>query len=186
MFAVVALQAAGIPLPGTTALIAAALYAATAHGLPIGGVIAAGALGALVGTTAGYALGRWRGEQVLFGVARRLRQPPERVQALRSEFAQRGAVWLFVGRFVTGLRNLTGLLAGASGMAITRFLPLSAAAATLWAFVCSLGYYWFGHALAGADTWLQIVLICAGIAWLVVSCDVLRRRALRRLQVPAD
>ena len=186
VFAVVALQAAGAPLPGTTALIAAALYAATAHGLPIAAVIAAGALGAVVGTTAGYALGRWRGERVLFGVGRRLRQPPERVQALRSEFAQRGAVWLFVGRFVTGLRNLTGLLAGASGMAVTRFLPLCAAAATLWAVVCSLEYYWFGHALASADTWLQIVLICAGVAWLVVSFDVLRRRALRRLQVPAD
>ena len=186
VFAVVALQAAGVPLPGTTALIVAALYAATAHGLPIAGVIVAGALGALVGTSVGFALGRWRGEQVLFAVGRRLRQPPERVQALRSEFAQRGGVWLFVGRFITGLRNVTGLLAGASGMPTVRFLPLCAAAATVWAIVCSLEYYWFGHALASADTWLQIVLICAGIAWLLVSFDVLRRRALRRLQVPAD
>ena len=40
VFAVVALQALGLPLPGTTALIAAALYAATSHGLPIVGVIA--------------------------------------------------------------------------------------------------------------------------------------------------
>ncbi len=169
VFAVVALQAAGAPLPGTTALIAAALYAATAHGLPIVGVIAAGALGALVGTSLGFALGRWRGEQVLSGAARRLRQPPERVHALRSEFARGGALWLFVGRFITGLRNITGLLAGSSGMAVARFLPLSAAAATLWAVVCSLEYYYFGHALANADTWLQIVLICAGIVWLVVG-----------------
>jgi phosphatidylglycerol lysyltransferase len=186
VFAAVALQAAGAPLPGTTALIAAALYAATANGLPIAGVIAAGALGALVGTSVGFVLGRWRGEQVLFAVGRRLRQPPERVQALRSEFAQRGAVWLFVGRFVTGLRNLTGLLAGASGMPAARFLALSAAAATVWALVCSLEYYFFGHALAAADTWLQILLVCAGVAWLFVSFDLLRRRALRRLEVPVD
>jgi membrane protein DedA with SNARE-associated domain len=37
VFAVVALQAVGAPLPGTTALIAAALYAATSHGLPMPG-----------------------------------------------------------------------------------------------------------------------------------------------------
>ncbi len=186
VFTVVALQAAGAPLPGTTALIAAALYAATAHGLPIEGVIAAGALGALLGTSAGFVLGRWRGEQVLSGAARRLRQPPERVQALRREFAHSGVVWLFAGRFITGLRNVVGLLAGASGMAVARFLPVCAAAATLWAVICSLEYYFFGHALASADTWLQIVLICAGVAWLLVSVDLLRRRALRRLEIPVD
>jgi membrane protein DedA with SNARE-associated domain len=182
VFAVVALQAIGVPLPGTTALIAAALYAATSHGLPIVGVIAAGALGALAGTTVGFALGRWGGEKMLLRVARRLRQSPDHVQALRSEFAAHGGAWLLVGRFITGLRNVTGLLAGASGMALKRFLPLSAAAAAAWALVSSLEYYFFGHALAAANTWLQIVLVCAGLAWMLVALTVLRRRALRRLQ----
>jgi membrane protein DedA with SNARE-associated domain len=50
------------------------------------------------------------------------------------------------------LRNITGLLAGASGMSVARFLPLTAAAGLAWALINSLGYYWFGHALAGADT----------------------------------
>jgi membrane protein DedA with SNARE-associated domain len=182
VFAVVGLQALGVPLPGTTALIAAALYAATSHGLPIVGVIAAGALGALAGTSAGFALGRWGGEKLLLLVARRLRQSPERVRQLRSEFAAHGGTWIFVGRFISGVRNVTGLLSGASGMPVKRFLPFSAAAAMAWALTNSLEYYWFGHALAGADTWLQIVLVCAGIAWMVVSFNLLRRRALRRLQ----
>jgi membrane protein DedA with SNARE-associated domain len=182
VFAVVGLQALGVPLPGTTALIAAALYAATSHGLPIVGVIAAGALGALAGTSAGFALGRWGGEKLLLRVARRLRQSPERVRQLRSEFAAHGGTWIFVGRVISGVRNVTGLLSGASGMPVKRFLPFSAAAAMAWALTNSLEYYWFGHALAGADTWLQIVLVCAGIAWMVVSFNLLRRRALRRLQ----
>jgi membrane protein DedA with SNARE-associated domain len=163
-------------------LIAAALYAATNHGLSIIGVIAAGALGALAGTSAGFALGRWGGERLLQRVARPLRQSPERVQLLRGEFAAHGGAWVFVGRFITGLRNVTGLLAGASGMPLTRFLPISAAAAMTWALINSLGYYWFGHALSGADTWLQIVLVCAGLGWLLLSLNLLRRRALRRLQ----
>jgi membrane protein DedA with SNARE-associated domain len=66
-------------------------------------------------------------------------------------------------------------------MRISRFLAPSAAAALAWALINGLGYYWFGHALAGADTWLQVVLVCAGLAWILVSLSVLRRRALRRL-----
>jgi membrane protein DedA with SNARE-associated domain len=182
VFLVVAAQALGAPLPGTTVLVAAALYAGTSHGLPISGVIAAGVLGALAGTTAGYALGRWRGEPLLLWIAPRLRQSPARVQRLRREFADHGGSWLFIGRFVTGVRNFTGLLAGSSGMRLDRFLAISGAAAVVWAVTNALEYYFFGDALAGASTWLQIVLVCAGIGWMLVSLSLLRRRALRRLQ----
>ena len=181
VFVVVALQALGAPLPGTTALIAAALYAATSHGLPIAGVIAAGALGALTGTSIGFALGRWRGERLIARVGRLMRQRPERVALLRDELAAHGASLLFVGRFVSGLRNVTGLLAGAAGMPRGRFLAVSAVACTVWALISGLEYYWFGRALAGADTWVQVLLVGAGIVWLVASVTVLRRRALRRM-----
>lgn len=186
VFLAVAAQAVGAPVPGTTVLVAAALYAGTSHGLPIVGVIAAGVLGAVAGTTAGYALGHWRGEPLLLWAARRLRQSPARVHRLRHEFAEHGAAWLFIGRFVTGVRNVTGLLAGASGMRLGRFLAVSTAAALVWAVTNALEYYFFGDALAGASTWLQALLICVGLAWMVVSLNLLRRRALRRLQSSAD
>lgn len=163
MFGVVALQALGAPLPGTNALIAAALFAATSHGLPIVGVIAAGALGALAGTTIGFALGRWRGEQLLTRAGHYLRQSPERVALLRDEVSAHGGPVVFIGRFVSGLRNVTGLLAGAGGMPIGRFLTVSGAAATAWALINGLEYYWFGQALAAADAWVQVVLVGAGI-----------------------
>lgn len=186
VFAVVGSQALGAPLPGTTVLIAAAVYAGTTHGLPIVGVIAAGAVGAVAGTSAGFMLGRWRGESVLLWVARRLRQRPDRVQRLRAELALHGGAWLFVGRFISGLRNVTGLLAGSSAMSVTRFLLITIAAALVWATTNALGYYWFGHALAGADTWVQVVLICAGLGWIAVSLNLLRRRAVIRDVAPAD
>ena len=184
VFAAVALQAFGPPVPGTTVLIAAALYAATG-GLPISGVIAAGVLGVLVGTTAGYGVGRWGGERLLVGLGARLRQSPQRVTQLRQAFAAHGGVWLLVGRFFTGGRNIMGLLAGSSGMAISRFLPISAAAALVWTLVNALEYYWFGHALLAAGTWLKVLLVCAGLAWMVLSFGLLRRRALRHLQAAA-
>ena len=182
VFVAVAAQALGAPVPGTTVLVAAALYAGTSHGLPITGVIAAGVLGAVAGTTAGYAVGRWRGEPILVWAAVRLRRSPAQVQRLRAEFAAHGGAWLFIGRFISGVRNVIGLLAGASGMPLTRFLPISTAAAMVWAVTNALEYYFFGDAVAGASTWLQIVLICAGVAWMVVSLNLLRRRALRRLR----
>lgn len=182
VFAAVALQALGAPLPGTTVLIAAAVYASATGGLPIIGVILVGAAAAVVGTSAGFAIGRRRGAQILVGVGGRLRQSPERVQRLRDEFARHALAWLFLGRFISGVRNVSGLLAGASTMAFSRFLPVSAAAALAWATINSLEYYWFGRAIAGADTWVQALLVLAGLAWLVVSLRWLRRRALRGLQ----
>ena len=161
---------------------AGALYAATAHGLPIEGVIAAGASGALAGTTAGFALGRWGGERLLLRIGSRLRQSPERVIRIRREFAVRGGGWLLVGRFISGVRNVIGLVAGASGMPLERFLPLSAAAAIAWALVNGLGSYWFGHVLAGTSTWVQIVMVCVGLLWMLVSLNLLRRRLRKRVR----
>jgi membrane protein DedA with SNARE-associated domain len=185
VFAAAALQALGAPLPGTTVLIAAALVAATRHSLPIAGVIGAGAAGALVGTSLGYLVGRWGGEPVIARIARRLHASPDRVALVRAELARRGAAWLFVARFITGLRNVAGLVAGATGMAVVRFLAVSAAAALIWAAVNGLEYYWFGRALAGASTWVQVALVGLGVVWTVVSLRLLGRRAIRRITASA-
>jgi membrane protein DedA with SNARE-associated domain len=181
VFAATALQALGLPVPGGTAIVAAALYAGTDHGLNIVLVIAAGALGALAGASAAFALGRWRGETILLYAGRRLRQSPERVQRMRAEFAARGGLMVFIGRFITGLRNVVGLLGGATGMPFRRFVAITAVAATVWALINGLEYYYLGHALAGANTWVQIVLVCAGVAWLAISLNLVRRRMMREV-----
>jgi membrane protein DedA with SNARE-associated domain len=181
VFAAAALQAVGLPVPGTTALAAAALYAATAHGLPIVGVLAAAAAGALAGTTAGFVLGRWRGEAILNWIGARLRQRPERMTAIRREFAAHGGAWVFVGRFISGVRNVVGLAAGATGMGLGRFLVISAAAATAWSLWNGLQVYYIGHTLVGASTWVQVVMVCVGIVWMLLSLNFLHRRAMRSL-----
>lgn len=180
------LQAFCLPVPGTTALAAAALYAATGGGLSIVGVIAAGAVGALGGTAAAFALGRWRGERLLLWIGVRLRQSPERIGHLREEFADHGTAWVFVGRFISGVRNLLGLVAGASGMQAGRFLLISAAAATAWSLWNGLQVYYIGHTLLGASTWVQIGMLCVGILWMLVSLNFLRRRVLRRVASSAE
>jgi len=180
------LQAFCFPVPGTTALVAAALYAATGHGLSIVGVIAAGALGALGGTAAAFVVGRWGGERLLLWIGARLRQTPERVGHLREEFAEHGSAWVFVGRFISGLRNLLGLVAGASGMQAGRFLIISAVAAMAWSLWNGLQVYYIGHTLLGASTWVQIGMLCIGLVWMLVSLNFLRRRVLRRVASSAE
>lgn len=182
VFCAAAAQALGAPVPGTTAVVLGALYAANAHGLSIAGVISAGALGAFAGTCGGFAVGRWRGEAVLLFLGRRLRQSRSRVDALRAAFAARGTSVLFVGRFVSGLRNVLGLVAGASAISFRRFAVVSLAAAWAWALINGLEYYFFGRALAGADTWLQVVLILVGFAWLAFTFRLMRRAAIRATQ----
>jgi membrane protein DedA with SNARE-associated domain len=186
VFAFAWAQAFCLPVPGTTALAAAALYAATSHGLSIVAVIAAAASGALTGTAAGFALGRWRGDRLLLSIGARIRQSPERVEHLRDEFAAHGMAWVFVGRFISGVRNIVGMLAGATGMQTARFLIISTAAATAWSLWNGLQVYFIGHTLLSADTWVQIVMVCIGILSMLVSLNFLRRRVLRRVARSAE
>ena len=55
---VVALESAGVPLPGETILVAAALLAATTNQIDIAAVVAAAATGAIIGDGIGYTVGR--------------------------------------------------------------------------------------------------------------------------------
>lgn len=180
VFLAAGLQAVGFPVPGGTALALAAVDASTKRGLPLAGVISAGALGVLLGTSVGFALGRWRGEPLLLRVGRVFRQKPERVQELRGQFERRALAPLFIARFVTGARNVAGLLAGASGMRFPRFFVVSAAAAVAWSVLIGVEYYLAGHALLGAPTWLQIVLIIVGIVATILSFRLLRPEVLGR------
>jgi membrane protein DedA with SNARE-associated domain len=168
------LQAMGFPVPGGTALVIAGIDASTKNGLPLAGVIAAGAFGALLGGTAGFAAGRWRGESVLLRVGRVFGQRPERVHELRGQFRRHAVTPLFVARFITGLRNVAGLLAGASGVPLGRFLAVSAVAALAWSALITLEYYFAGHAILGAPTWLQVVLIMVGVLATIASVRFLR------------
>ncbi|MBV8710230.1 MAG: DedA family protein [Solirubrobacterales bacterium] len=176
----------GFPVPGGTALVIAGIDASTKNGLPLAGIIAAGALGAFFGSTAGFAAGRWRGEPVLLRVGRLFRQRPDRVHELRGRFQRHAIAPLFMARFITGLRNVAGLAAGASGVAVGRFLAVTAVAALAWSGLITLEYYFAGHAILAAPTWLQIVLIIVGLLATIASFRVLRLGLGGRDRRPAE
>ncbi len=176
VFAMTALQAAGLPLPGTTALIAAALYAGTAHHLDIVGVITAAFVGASVGSVVGFGVGWWGGWELIRRYGSYVRLTPARLKVGRYVFARHGGKVVFFGRFVTGLRTWGSFLAGANRMQPSRFLLFSTLSALVWATVNGLEYYFFGHLLDVVGTALGVVIIAAGIGLMTAGAMYLRRR----------
>jgi membrane protein DedA with SNARE-associated domain len=151
LFAAVAIESAGVPIPGETALITAAILATPGqHHYSIVAVIAVGAAGAIVGDNVGYVLGRTGGRALLerWGpierYAARVLPPAERF------FQKHGAKTVFFGRFVAFLRVTSAWLAGISQMPWWRFLVWNAAGGIIWAAAVSLLAYQFGKSAADA------------------------------------
>lgn len=128
----VGLESLGLPLPGETALVAAAIYAGSTGQLPVAGVPLAALLGAIIGDSLGYLTRRRLGWPLLLRHGPRIGLTPGRLRLGRALFLRHGGRVVFFGRFVAFLRVLAASLAGASGMAWPRFLLCNAAGAVIW------------------------------------------------------
>jgi len=128
----VGLESLGLPLPGETALVAAAIYAGSTGQLSIVGVLLAALLGAIMGDSLGYLAGRRLGWPLLLHHGPRVGLTPGRLRLGRALFLRRGGKVVFFGRFVAFLRVPVASLAGASGMTWPRFLLCNAAGAVIW------------------------------------------------------
>jgi membrane protein DedA with SNARE-associated domain len=178
LFGVVAAESAGVPLPGETALIAAAILAAQGH-YSIVAVIAVAATAAIVGDNVGYWIGRTGGRALLerWGPVRRYSErvlpPGERF------FARHGGKTVFIGRFISVLRVTAAWLAGITHMTWWRFFLWNGAGGIVWATLVGLLAYYFGKAAADAVATyglyaLLTIVVLAVIAFVVVR--VLKKR----------
>ncbi len=149
LFALVALESAGVPLPGETALIAAAVLAERGH-YSLVTVIAVAAAGAIVGDNVGYWLGR-KGGRGLLSRTPFVRDYFERALPPAERFFHRhGAKTVFIGRFVAILRVTAAWLAGISHMPWWKFLVWNAAGGIVWAILVGVVAYQLGSAAADA------------------------------------
>jgi membrane protein DedA with SNARE-associated domain len=179
VFLVVTLQSGGVPVPGTSALAAAAIYAGSTHRLAIAGVIAAAAAGAVVGYCVSFALGRWGGQRLLDRHGHRVRLTSRRLAVGRAFYDAHGGKIVFLGRFVTGLRTWGAFIAGSNLMPWPQFLAMNVLGALAWAIGNGLGYFYFGDVVSNASTGVDIALVVAGIAMWIATFVLLRRRARR-------
>jgi membrane protein DedA with SNARE-associated domain len=172
LFLLVAVESAGVPLPGETALIAAAVLAHDHYG--IWWVIVVAAAAAIVGDNVGYWLGRVGGRKLLerWSITRRYAEralpPSERF------FRRHGGKTVFLGRFVALLRVTAAWLAGISHMRWWRFFLWNAAGGIVWAAGTALVAYWAGRAAADAIEHYGLYAVVGLAALGVVAFVVLR------------
>lgn len=129
---VIGVESMGVPLPGETTLIAAALLASQGD-LKIGFVIGAAAAGAIVGDSIGYFIGRKAGRGLFERLGRRFHHfSEERIVKAEKYFHKYGVWTVFFGRFVALLRIFAGPMAGMLRMHYPRFLAANAAGGIAW------------------------------------------------------
>lgn len=185
VFALIALESLGVPLPGETALIAAALYAGTTHHLNVTVLAAVAVAAAILGDNAGYWLGRTGGQRLADRYGRFVRLDRAKLRVGRYLFAQYGGKVVFLGRFIAVLRTYAAFLAGMSRMRWSRFLLANAAGGALWATLYAYGAYALGSRATSVGTMITVVgAVLTGL--LTVAAIIAVRRSFDRLQQRAD
>ena len=145
----VAIESTGIPFPGETMLLVAAIFAGTTHQLSIPLVIVAAASGAILGDNLGFWVGREGGFRLLRRYGRYIRLDERKLKLGLYLFRRHGGKVVFFGRFIAVLR------------AWPAFLLFNALGGIVWATVYGLGGYFLGdniHRLTGPVGTITIVL----------------------------
>ncbi|HLH11973.1 MAG TPA: DedA family protein [Methylovirgula sp.] len=179
VFGFVALESAGIPLPGESILVSAAIFAGTKHGLNIAGIITAAAAGAIFGDNIGFWIGREIGLRLLLRYGRYIRLDESKLKLGQYLFLKHGGKIVFFGRFVAVLRAFAALLAGANGFDPKRFFIFNAAGGICWAVIFGTLGYLFGasaHKIAGP---FRIVMIAVALVGLFVGWRFYRTHEAR-------
>ena len=164
IFGIVALEGAGVPLPGETILVVAALLAATTGQISIVVVVLAAAAGAIVGDGIGYMVGRRFGLPLIRRYGRYIRLDENRLLIGRYLFFRYGNVVVFFGRFVAVLRMFAALLAGANSMPAGRFFFFNITGGVCWACLFGFGAYAVGAEIYTISGTLSVISLGLFIA----------------------
>jgi len=182
IFLGIMLESIGLPLPGESLMIAAAIFAATTHGLDIGPLVLIAAAGAISGDQIGYFIGRWIGFRYLAQWGRKLGLTQDRLDLGRYLFRRYGAEVVFFGRFVAVLRTFAALLAGANRMRWHSFLLWNSLGGICWTSLYGFGAYLLGDAAKRISGPLGVVLAIIGVAALLAAFVFVKRNETRLIQ----
>jgi membrane protein DedA with SNARE-associated domain len=180
---VVGVESMGVPLPGETTLIAAALLASQGE-LDLVWVIGAASLGAIIGDSVGYYLGRRAGRGLFDRLGRRSHHfSTDRIARAERYFGKYGVWTVFFGRFVALLRIFAGPMAGSLRMPYPRFLGANAAGGIAWSATIGLVAYKVGDSADRIFSRVSIwALAVAGVV-LLGAYLLLKLRSRRRVTV---
>jgi membrane protein DedA with SNARE-associated domain len=180
LFLIVMCEAGGMPVPGETGLITAAVLASQGK-LKIELVITLAAAGAIVGDNIGYLIGRKGGRWLLERPGPFLRQREKVLETGTPFFERHGPKAVFFGRFVLGLRVWASWLAGATHMHWRSFVLWNALGGITWAVTIGLIAYFLGHSASNAIEAFGLFGLAAVLIALATAFVIHRRhrRSLR-------
>lgn len=168
IFLVIFIESFGVPAPGQTLLIAAAVLAAQGK-LSIAVVLLVAFLAAVIGDSLGYWIGYLGGHALIrrFGKYVRIGEP--QIRSMETTFTRYGGWFVTFARFFEVLRQVNGLVAGIAGMRFRRFLLFNSCGALLWVCAWGLGTFFLGRHLrryAGYFDSISLYFIAAVIVLL--------------------
>jgi membrane-associated protein len=179
VFALPALESStliGVIVPGESAVLLGGVLAWYGR-VEWPDVIAAAALGAIVGDSIGYWVGvRWGGRILEGRIGRLIGE--ERWARARQRLNRKGLLTIFAGRFPPIARTLVPVLAGHARMPYRRFLAGNALAGVVWASASVLVGYVAGDAWQRVEHVQNVVALTAVVA-VVIAFAVLKLRARR-------
>ncbi|HET7386391.1 MAG TPA: DedA family protein [Nocardioidaceae bacterium] len=176
----ITLEDFGVPAPGETILIAAAVYAGAGK-LNIALVVVIGIVAAVVGDNIGYAIGTFGGRRLVTRYGKYVLITEERLEKAEHFFERHGGKVVVVARFIEGLRQVNGIVAGTSAMTWRRFVVFNVIGAALWVGTWSaVGYLAGSHITAIYEQITRYSLYVAIVIAVVIVAFIVRAVVRRR------
>lgn len=182
---IILVESIGVPLPGEIMLVSASLFASGPHPhVSIHLVALCAILGAVIGDSIGYIVGRHYGDRLFVWLGSKFPHHvnDETIGYAKHAFHRHGMWAVFFGRFVALLRIFAGPLAGSLHMRYPRFLLANVLGAICWAGGTAYGVHFLGQV---AEKWMKnfsyVGLIVAVLFGIALS-TVLRTRISRNVE----
>ena len=163
LFTVVMLESMGVPMPGETALVTAAIYAGSTHQIPIAFIVLVATTAAIIGDNIGYLIGRSIPLRVILRLGGYVQLNERRLKVGQYMFLRHGGKIVFFGRFVAFLRTFAALLAGVNRMSWPHFLIMNALGGICWASLFGVSAYLFGAQMKRVAGPVSLLLLLAAI-----------------------
>lgn len=182
---IILVESIGIPLPGEIMLVSASLFASGPHPhVSIHLVALCAILGAVIGDSIGYLVGRRYGDRLFVWLGARFPRHvnDETIGYAKHAFHRHGMWAVFFGRFVALLRIFAGPLAGSLHMRYPRFLVANMLGAICWAGGTAYGVHFLGQV---AEKWMKnfsYVGLIVAVLFGVALSTVLRTRISRNIE----
>jgi membrane protein DedA with SNARE-associated domain len=186
---VIGVESFGVPAPGQTIMVAAAIYAGAGR-LNVFAVGAIAFVAAVLGDNVGYWIGVRGGRRLVHRFGKYIFITPERLERAERFFARRGNRIVVVARFIDGLRQLNGVIAGITAMPWRTFLIYNTIGAALWVgWWTTISYFLGTHLVvimehAHRYKWWAIALVAIAVTtYITLHVRHVRRRRARAAEL---